>query len=307
MDGRAEDFRLHFPQLNIRENEPMSRHTTFAIGGTADMYVEPAISEMADVIGYCMENEIPVTIVGNGSNILVSDDGIRGMVIALGNNAADIRVEDDHVYAEAGARLTRVANIAAEHGLSGIEFAAGIPGTVGGAMMMNAGAYGGEMCDIVENVTVVNYDGDIEIWQASELELSYRHSRMMDEDVIILSACFRLHKGNAEEIKAVMEDYMTRRKSKQPLEYPSAGSTFKRPKGYYAGKLIMDSGLAGYRVGGAMVSEKHCGFVVNAGGATAADVSGLIDDVIERVRENFGVTLEPEVRKIGDFTFGDIT
>lgn len=301
MDSWIEDLKKHFTKLHMMENEPMCKHTTFRIGGPADLYVEPNIEEVGDVICYCVENDIPLTILGNGSNVLVSDDGIRGVVISLGNQMSDIKVEGNMIFAEAGALLAKVANEAAAHSLGGMEFAAGIPGTIGGAMIMNAGAYGGEMKDVVKSVTVVNYDGDMEVWQADELDLSYRHSRMMEEDVIVLSAVFELEPADESEIRAKMADFRGRRQEKQPLEFPSAGSTFKRPEGYFAGKLIMDAGLAGYTVGGAQVSEKHCGFVINRGSATAADVCQLMDDVVRQVQEKYNVTLEPEVRIIGDF------
>ncbi|MCR5144848.1 MAG: UDP-N-acetylmuramate dehydrogenase [Lachnospiraceae bacterium] len=301
MNSWIEDFKKHFKELNIRENEPMSKHSTFHIGGPADLYVEPEIEQAGDVISYCMDNDIPITILGNGSNILVGDKGIRGVVLSFGSAASKIKIDGNIIIAEAGAMLAKVANEAANNSLSGLEFAAGIPGTVGGAMLMNAGAYGGEMKDVVKSVTVMNYEGDVEMWQEDELDLSYRHSRMMDEDVIILSAVFELKPGDQQEIRDVMADYRGRRQDKQPLEYSSAGSTFKRPQGYFAGKLIMDAGLAGYSVGDAQVSEKHCGFVINKGGASAAEVCKLMDDVAEVVHDKYGVKLEPEVRKIGEF------
>lgn len=290
-----------FPQVEFHLDEAMSRHTTFKIGGPAEVYVEPAISQAVELITYCRQEKIPYTILGNGSNVLVSDEGLPGVVISFGKSAATITLEENRITAESGALLSQVAHAAAKAKLTGLEFAAGIPGTIGGAMMMNAGAYGGEMNQVVVSADVLLADGTRETWSREQLQLSYRHSRMMEEEAIVLSAELELSIGNPEEIAAVMEDFRGRRQDKQPLEYPSAGSTFKRPEGYFAGKLIMDAGLAGYRVGGAAVSEKHCGFVINRGQATARDVYQLMQDVSAKVQEQFGVTLEPEVRLLGKF------
>ena len=242
--------------------EPMSRHTTFRIGGPADYFVTPHTKEeIRQVIRLCKEEEIPFAVLGNGSNLLVGDKGFRGVIIQLFKNFSEIIIEEETIYAQSGALLVRLANQAAEQGLTGLEFASGIPGTLGGAVVMNAGAYGGEMKDVLQEVRVLRADGRIENWHAEDLDLSYRHSRMMEEGAIVLSATMKLHPQETGQIKAEMDDYRLRRQAKQPLEYPSAGSTFKRPEGYFAGKLIMDAGLAGYRVGDAAVSDKHCGFV----------------------------------------------
>ena len=240
-------------------------------------------------------------MIGNGSNLLVSDDGISGVVIELGKPASAIAVEGTRITAQAGAMLAKVANEAALAGLTGMEFASGIPGTVGGAVFMNAGAYGGEMSQIVRAVTVLTPEGEEKQLPAEELDLGYRHSCVEEKGYIILSAILELTSGSREAIRARMEELKQQRIAKQPLEYPSAGSTFKRPEGYFAGKLIMDAGLAGYTVGGAMVSDKHCGFVVNKGGATAADVVAVMRHVRDEVERQFGVTLEAEVRKLGEF------
>ena len=290
-----------FAQIQFQYNEPMSRHTTFKVGGPAEIYAEPAISEAVELISFCREENIPYTILGNGSNVLISDAGLQGVVISFGKAASGIAIEGNRITAESGALLSQVAHAAAKAELTGLEFAAGIPGTIGGAMMMNAGAYGGEMNQVVVSADVLLPDGSVQTWTKEQLQLSYRHSRMMEEEAIVLGAVLELKPGDPGDIRGAMEDFRRRRQDKQPLEYPSAGSTFKRPQGYFAGKLIMDAGLAGYRVGGAAVSEKHCGFVINLDRATAQDVYGLMQDVSARVQEQFGVKLEPEVRLLGDF------
>lgn len=286
---------------NIRENEPMSSHTTFRVGGPADVMVWPDDKGIADVIRACREYEIPYYIVGNGSNLLVGDGGIHGLVIVIGRGMDDIVIEGQCVVAGAGALLSKTANLAAEHELGGMEFAAGIPGTVGGAVVMNAGAYGGEMKDIIERVTVVDALGNELTLTVEELELGYRKSCILQNGYIVTKAVLRLEKGEQAAIKARMNELKEMRVSKQPLEYPSAGSTFKRPEGHFAGKLIMDAGLRGYQVGQAQVAEKHCGFVINRGGATAKDIRTLMSDVAAEVEKQFGVTLEPEVKMIGEF------
>lgn len=290
-------------EKRILRNEPMKKHTTFRIGGPADVLVKPAtITEIEQVLQCCEEQAVPYYVVGNGSNLLVGDEGIRGVVLQLGNDFSEVEVcEDDTIWVQAGCRLGKVANLAAEHALTGMEFAAGIPGTIGGAVMMNAGAYGGEMKDIIECVTLLTPDREVLILPQDQMEFGYRESIVSKENYIVLEAKLRLQKGEPEAIEAKMKEYSEARRSKQPLEYPSAGSTFKRPEGYYAGKLIMDAGLAGYRVGDAQVSEKHCGFVINCGQATAKDVTAVMNDVIHRVAEAYQVELEPEVRKIGEF------
>ena len=290
-------------EKRILRNEPMKKHTTFRIGGPADVLVKPAtITEIEQVLQCCEEQAVPYYVVGNGSNLLVGDEGIRGVVLQLGNDFSEVEVcEDDTIWVQAGCRLSKVANLAAEHALTGMEFAAGIPGTIGGAVMMNAGAYGGEMKDIIECVTLLTPDREVLILPQDQMEFGYRESIVSKENYIVLEAKLRLQKGEPKAIEAKMKEYSEARRSKQPLEYPSAGSTFKRPEGYYAGKLIMDAGLAGYRVGDAQVSEKHCGFVINCGQATAKDVTAVMNDVIHRVAEAYQVELEPEVRKIGEF------
>lgn len=282
-------------------NEPMSRHTTFQVGGPADYYLIPREEQIVSVTRLCREEQITLTVIGNGSNLLVGDKGIRGAVLEVGPRDAQVYAEGDMVYAQAGVSLARVAQEAARASLSGLEFASGIPGTVGGAVVMNAGAYGGEMKDVVKWARILDRDGEIHRLETEELALSYRHSVVPDMGGIVLYAAFLLKPGDETLIRARMELLGNQRVQKQPLEYPSAGSTFKRPEGYFAGKLIMDSGLAGYRVGGAQVSEKHCGFVINAGGATAADILQLITDVQDTVQKKFGVRLEPEVKMIGEF------
>jgi UDP-N-acetylmuramate dehydrogenase len=256
------------------------------------------------VIAYCRKKQIPLTILGNGSNVLVGDRGIPGVVLSFGKAAGQIFISEGEpwqIRGQAGALLSQVARAAAEHGLTGLEFAAGIPGTLGGALLMNAGAYGGEMGQVVKEAKILLTDGSIVCWQREEMDLAYRHSRMMDMGGVILSVTMELQPGNPEEIQSRMLQYKNSRQQKQPLEFPSAGSTFKRPEGYFAGKLIMDAGLRGYSVGDAAVSEKHCGFVINKGEATAAQVRTLMEDVSGKVQEQFGVVLEPEVVFVGEF------
>ena len=287
---------------NVKQQEPMSRHTTFRIGGPADFYLCPhSTKEVQEIVEICKEENLPYFVLGNGSNLLVSDKGYRGVVIQLWKNFSDITVKDCCIQAKAGALLSKVAVEALEAGLTGMEFASGIPGTIGGAAFMNAGAYGGEMKDIIKSVKVLDTQGEVLVLPKEELKMGYRTSIVKEKGYTVLSVELELSKGNREEIRNTMEDLKERRTSKQPLEMPSAGSTFKRPEGYFAGKLIMDSGLRGFSVGGAQVSEKHCGFVVNKGGATAMDVLNLIREVQRRVKEQFGVDLETEVRFLGEF------
>ena len=282
--------------------EAMSQHTTFKIGGPADYFLMPDKGEdVGRVIKICKEKEIPYFILGNGSNLLVGDGGYRGAVIQIYRNMSSVTVEGNEITAQAGALLSAVAAAAKNASLTGFEFAGGIPGTIGGAVVMNAGAYGGEMKEVLTEVTVMNAEGDIFTLPTEELELGYRTSIIKTAGYIVLEAKIRLKEGDPEVIRETMKDLTIRRTTKQPLEYPSAGSTFKRPEGYFAGKLIMDSGLAGYQVGGAQVSEKHCGFVINAGDATARDVRTLMDNVRDIVYKKYGVTLEPEVKFLGEF------
>ena len=285
---------------NIRENEPMSRHTTFKTGGSADLMLLPASeAELLEAVKLCSENSLPYLIIGNGSNLLVTDKGIRGVVIKLGRDFAKINVEGNVICAQAGALLSAAANAALKAELSGMEFAAGIPGTVGGAVCMNAGAYGGELKDIIREVRVFD-KGEVKILTNAKADFVYRGSRIMDEGMIVLSAVFELKKGSKEDIRSLMDDYSQRRRSKQPLDKPSAGSTFKRPKGDFAGRLIEVAGLKGYGIGGAKVSDKHCGFIINDSGASSTDILELIDFVRKKVYESSGVMLEPEVRIIGE-------
>ena len=286
----------------VRISEPMNRHTTFRIGGPADYFLLPSTAEeVKKILEICKEKELPYFILGNGSNLLVSDEGYCGVIIQLYRNYGGITVEGTDIRAGAGALLSQIASAAQNDSLTGFEFAGGIPGTLGGAVVMNAGAYGGEMKDVLKEVTVMTEQGEIMTIPAEKLEMGYRTSLVKKAGYLVLEAVISLKVGDVEEIKAIMKDLTEKRVSKQPLEYPSAGSTFKRPEGYFAGKLIMDAGLRGYQVGGAQVSEKHCGFVINKGNATAADVCGLMKDVQEKVQEQFGVTLEPEVKFLGEF------
>ena len=295
----AEDITKNFPKALVLTEEPMKGHTTFRIGGPADIYIEPDYASIIPLVQYLKEQDVPFMVIGNGSNLLVSDEGIDGVVISLGKNSDGITISGDTMVVEAGAMLSTVANAAADAGLTGLEFASGIPGSIGGAVYMNAGAYGGEIKDVIESVLVLTENLEKKVMTAEDLHMSYRHSSLMEEGGYVLSAVLKLSKGDKEEIKAKIADIREQSIAKQPLNFPSAGSTFKRPEGYFAGKLIDDAGLRGYSVGGAQVSEKHCGFVVNKGDAKAADVLKLMKDVDSKVFEMFGVHLSPEVRIIG--------
>ena len=287
---------------NVHTDEPMSRHTTFRIGGNADYFVKTGnADEVAAVIAVCREYNIPYFILGNGSNLLVSDDGYRGMIINIMDNMDSVTVDGRIITAQAGAMLVRVSVMARDNALTGLEFASGIPGTIGGAVYMNAGAYGGEMKNVVKTVRAIDEYGRIYELDSEKMDFSYRHSIVEERKLIVLEVTLELEHGSREAIDDRMKELAEARRSKQPLEYPSAGSTFKRPEGYFAGKLIMDAGLRGYSVGGAQVAEKHCGFVINKGGATASDVVELIRDVQHDVDDKFGVTLEPEVKMLGEF------
>jgi len=286
---------------SILIDELMSRHTTFRVGGPADFFVTPkAKEEVRDVIRICKEAGMPYYIIGNGSNLLVSDAGYRGVIVQIYKEMNEVKVEGDLVKAQAGALISGIAAKALGAELSGFEFASGIPGTIGGACVMNAGAYGGEMKDVLESVTVLTGEGKIIELGRNELELGYRTSVIAKKGYIVLGAVLKLERGDGEKIKTYMDELKEKRVTKQPLEYPSAGSTFKRPEGYFAGKLIEDAGLRGFQVGGAQVSEKHCGFVINRDHATAADIMELMRQVQIRVKENSGVDLEPEVKRLGD-------
>ena len=285
---------------NVRINEPMKNHTTFKIGGPAQYYVTPeSVTQIQEVVSLCRNMNIPLHVIGNGSNILVGDDGVDGVVLALFNTFSDYEIKDNVITAQAGMSLIKLAVIALREGLTGLEFASGIPGSVGGAVYMNAGAYDGQMKDVVTSVTVLDEAGNIRILGRDELDMGYRTSAVAKNNMIVLQVVIELKSGDKEQIKARMNQLSELRKQKQPLEYPSAGSTFKRPEGYFAGKLIADAGLKGYSIGGAAVSEKHAGFVVNMGGATAKDVVELTDYIKKRIIEQFGVTLELEIKKIG--------
>ena len=302
MQNKNEWIRKLGEQVEILVAEPMKNHTTFRIGGPADALALPKTpEEVAEVVRFCHEHAQPYYVLGNGSNLLVSDEGYRGLVLQLYRNFNDIQVNGETITVQSGAMLAAVARTAYQTGQTGLEFASGIPGTIGGAVVMNAGAYGGEMKNVLKEVTVLTKEGEVLVIPAKALELGYRTSVIPKNGWIVLGAVLQLKKGDQEQILARMEELKEQRITKQPLDLPSAGSTFKRPEGYFAGKLIMDAGLRGFTVGGAQVSEKHCGFVVNRGNATAADVWKLICEVKRRVKEMTGVELEPEVKLLGDF------
>lgn len=288
---------------NVVCDEPMSRHTTFRIGGNADVFA--SISNEHEVLRLIelLKNEgIPYYVIGNGSNILVSDKGFPGVIIEIGTRYNDIRVHDNQIVARAGALLSAVSHVALDNCLTGLEFASGIPGTVGGAIIMNAGAYGGEMKQVACKIRALLPDGTIAVLTNEDMEFEYRNSKAKKEGYIILQVTYQLLKGERDVIDGIMRDLNMKRRDKQPLEFPSAGSTYKRPVGYYAGKLIAEAGLKGYSVGGAQVSEKHAGFLINRNNATSNDMYSLIMDVQKKVYENSGVKLEPEVIFLGDFT-----
>lgn len=281
--------------------EPMKKHTTFRVGGPADVLVQPDETALAAILALCRQYHVSYSFIGNGSNLLVGDKGIRGVVIEMTDPMGNIEVDGTKITAQAGAMLSKIANTAASNGLGGMEFAAGIPGSVGGAVVMNAGAYGGEMKDIIEKVYVLDENGAQLELDRDALDLGYRHSCIPEKKYIVTKVVLELVPHDEVEIRSKMKDLNEKRAEKQPLQYPSAGSTFKRPERYFAGKLIMDAGLRGYQVGGAQVSEKHCGFVINKGDATAADICQLMRDVSDKVQAQFGVVLEPEVKMIGEF------
>lgn len=284
--------------ISYAENEPMALHTTFKIGGPARLAVFPkSEDEISDVIKKCKEENVRYMVIGNGSNLLVADEGIDAVVIVLGKDFGEVKLLDDEtVFAEAGAPLMKVCRVALENGLSGLEFAYGIPGSCGGGAFMNAGAYGGELKDVMFRCDHIDENGNKGSLEGDELKLSYRHSAYYDNGCVVTGVYFKLRKADKEEIKAKMNDFMGRRRDKQPLEYPSAGSTFKRPEGNFAGALIQQCGLMGTSVGGAEVSTKHAGFVINKGGATCKDVLDLCKKVADTVKAEKGVDLEMEVR-----------
>lgn len=279
-------------------DEPMSKHTTFKIGGNARLMLFPESEEQtASVIKECRADSIRYIVIGNGSNLLVSDDGIDAVVIQMGKGMSQVKlIDDETIYAQAGAQLMKVCRFALENGLSGLEFAYGIPGSCGGAAFMNAGAYGGEMRDVLYRCDHIDENGNMGFLEGDDLKLSYRHSAYYDNGCIVTGLYMRLKKDNPNDIKVRMEDFLSRRKDKQPLEYPSAGSTFKRPEGYFAGALIEECNLKGMKQGGAQVSTKHAGFVINTGGATCKDVLELCRKVSDTVKEQKGVNLEMEIR-----------
>lgn len=296
------DIFLNVDVGEVLYDEPMKNHTTFKIGGPCDVLIMPNTTEqILNILNLVKENDLAYMVIGNGSNLLVSDQGIRKVIIKLHKNFSKITLDGNKITSQAGATLNEIADFALENKLRGFEFASGIPGDLGGAVTMNAGAYGGEMKDVLESVKVIDKNLNVLDINAKDMNLRYRNSRVQDEGLIVLEAVINLNKGDYDKIKEYQDELTFKRESKQPLEYPSAGSTFKRPEGYYAGKLIDDCGLRGYRYKDAMVSEKHCGFVINAGDANCEQVLYVINHVKEVVFEKFGVNLEPEVRIIGEF------
>lgn len=282
-------------------HESMRKHTTFKVGGTADILVIPSDENMImGVAKVCIQNDVPLFVIGNGSNIIVRDKGIRGVVMKIFNNYSQLKVEEDIIIAQSGALLSKVCNIALEHNLSGIEFAAGIPGTIGGAVIMNAGAYGGEMSQVVLETKYLTQNGEIKRIKGTEHNFGYRKSYFQEKKYIVLESTIKLKKSDNKSIKGIMDELSEKRRQKQPLNYPSAGSVFKRPEGYYTGKLIEDCGLKGYRIGGAQVSELHAGFIINKNNATSKDIIDLIKYIQEKVLEKFGVKIETEVKIIGE-------
>lgn len=302
MNDYINDISSLLSEGTITANALLREYTTFRVGGPAKLLVKLAdATELSTIVGYLNKHKIEYMIIGNGSNLLVSDKGYDGVVLHMVKKLADVHVADDYIEAGAGAMLSFVCSLARDNELSGMEFAYGIPGTVGGAMVMNAGAYGKEMRDVVDSVWVLDSVGNERILTNSEMNFAYRHSIISDQKLIVTKARFKLNHGNKDEISQTMQELMEKRLSKQPLEYPSAGSTFKRPEGYFAGKLIEDAGLKGTRIGGATVSDKHCGFIVNDRKGCAKDIDTLIRLVTDKVEASFGVRLEPEVIRVGNF------
>ncbi len=297
----AEDYTVATDDVSIILGEPMREHTSFHIGGSADVLVQPYTAEALGIgLSLCRREELPYWVLGKGTNVLVGDRGMAGVVFDM-TKMTGLTVNGCTITAEAGVLLSVLSHAALEHSLTGLEFASGIPGSVGGGIFMNAGAFGGEMAQVLTSARIMTEYGEIREISAEELEFGYRSSKVEEKKWIVLEGTFTLTEGDAAAIEATMNDWNEKRRTKQPLDYPSAGSTFKRPEGYFAGKLIQDAGLAGYQVGGAQVSEKHCGFVINKNHASARDVLNLCNDVIAKVKEQFGVELEPEIRKLGDF------
>jgi UDP-N-acetylmuramate dehydrogenase len=301
VDLWTEEIRALIPAQYVLPQEPMTNHTSFRIGGPADLLVLPQTAEqIIKIIDFCRRNGIPHLVIGNGSNLLVRDGGIRGIVIKIAANFSQIQVQDRRIKAQAGASLNSIAFLACRKGLTGLEFAAGIPGTIGGAVYMNAGAYNGEMKDVLVQATILTTAGRVETWSAEKLGLAYRHSNVSAQRGIVLDVLLELQKKDPESIRTEIRRLLALRKAKQPLDWPSAGSTFKRPPDNYAGALIEKAGLKGARIGDAQVSNRHAGFIINKGHATAQDVIQLIKHIQKTVYDKFGVQLEPEVRIVGE-------
>lgn len=307
LEALCQALKAAMPSQQVQKSVPMSRYTTLRLGGPADLFCWiTSVEQLSAALKAAREQEVPVTLIGNGSNLLVRDGGIRGLVIHLGENFAQVTdptpMPDGtfSLTAQAGATLQKLCNAAADHALTGLEFAFGIPGTVGGAVYMNAGAYGGEMKDVLHSITAMDMEGNTHVYAASELELSYRHSALMQLDQVVTSATVVLRPGDSDTIRTAMREFSQRRRQKQPIHLPSCGSTFKRPEGYFAGTLIQDCGLKGCRMGGASVSELHAGFLVNDLEGTAADYLALMAHVQKTVFDQTGVRLEPEVRILGE-------
>lgn len=298
-----EELLEKMPQIVIYKNEPMCKHTSFKIGGNADIYIKAkSIEEIIKIKQYTKENKIPLTVIGNGSNLLVKDNGIRGITIQVDIQQIDIQMNEKDVYVDvtSGVKLGTLAIMLQQKGIAGFEFAGGIPGTIGGAIRMNAGAYGKEFSDIVEEVTYLSEDNNIENMTKEEAEFSYRHSAFVKSKNIILGAKLKLKKGNENDIKQYMNELSQKRKEKQPLDKPNAGSTFKRGTDYITAALIDEAGLKGYTVGGAQISTKHAGFVVNTGNATANDVLKLVENVKREIQNKFKKEIELEIEVIGE-------
>ena len=288
-------------EANLKIDEPMKNHTSFKIGGTADIFVTPVgIKQLGEILNVCRDNEIPVLVIGNGTNLIVRDKGVRGVVVRISDNFDKYVIKNDIIEADAGILLSRLSDIALQHELSGIEFASGIPGTLGGAVAMNAGAYNREMKEVVIKTQYMDRNGIIKTIQGEQHQFGHRTSFVQKECGIVLKSEIQLQKSNKRKIKTLMDDLNTRRNEKQPLEMPSAGSIFKRPSGYYTGELIEKCGLKGYRIGGAEVSDKHCGFIINMGNATASDVINLIQYIMAKVKARYGIQLQTEVKIVGE-------
>jgi len=301
MKVNFKDIEKYIDASKVKYNEPMKNYTTLKIGGEADVLVTPeSAQDVIDVLEFAKKENVPVTIIGNGSKLLVKDKGIRGIVIKFGSKFSSVKIDDETLTVEAGMTMPRLAIIAKDNSLSGLEFASGIPGNIGGGIYMNAGAYGSETANVVEQVTYIDSDLNIQTIYNKDCKFGYRKSIFRDNNYIILSAKFKLEKKDKQEIENLMKQNNDSRKAKQPLEYPNAGSTFKRPEGYFVGKLIDDLGLKGYTIGGAQISNKHSGFIINTGKATAKDVLNLINYIKEKVLEVNGVKLEEEIIVLGE-------